>query len=358
MMSLQDARCKDRETVPARPITININPVAVRDALRQADFALRSRYRGPMKSRLILALLLLPAVVATAALALAQDKGSVDPKPLPPLDNPNDPGLAAKELFGRKTTPAAQPAQAIGFYAKGCLAGGEALPINGETWQVMRLSRNRNWAHPEIVALLKRLSRKAHEIAGWPGILVGDMSQPRGGPMLTGHASHQVGLDADIWLTPMPNRQLSRNEREEMSAVMMVRQDRLDIDPHAWTPSHLPVIRAAAQEPSVERIFVNAAIKKALCREAKGDRGWLSKVRPMYGHDYHFHVRIKCPAGSTGCESQPAPAESEGCGAGDLAYWFSDPVLHPKPPVTPPKPKPPMTLAQLPAACRQVLQAP
>jgi penicillin-insensitive murein endopeptidase len=311
-----------------------------------------------MKPRLILALLLLPAAVVTAAVATAQDKGSVDPKPLPPLANPNDPNLAAKELFGRKTTAAAQPAQAIGFYAKGCLAGGEALPINGDTWQVMRLSRNRNWAHPEIVALLKRLSLKARQQAGWPGILVGDMSQPRGGPMLTGHASHQVGLDADIWLTPMPNRQLSRNEREEMSAVMMVRQDRLDIDPHAWTPSHLPVIRAAAQEPSVERIFVNAAIKKALCREAKGDRGWLAKVRPMYGHDYHFHIRIKCPAGSTGCESQPAPTESEGCSADDLAYWFSDAVLHPKPPVTPPKPKPPMTLAQLPAACRQVLQAP
>jgi penicillin-insensitive murein endopeptidase len=311
-----------------------------------------------MNSRLILALLLLPAAAFTAAAALAQDKGSVDPKPLPPLANPHDPKLGARELFARKLTPTSQPPQAIGFYAKGCLAGGEALPINGDTWQVMRLSRNRNWAHPEIVALLKRLSRKAHEIAGWPGILVGDMSQPRGGPMLTGHASHQVGLDADIWLTPMPNRQLSRNEREDMSAVMMVRQDRLDIDPNNWTPSHLSVIRAAAQEPQVERIFVNAAIKKALCREAKGDRSWLSKVRPMYGHDYHFHVRIKCPAGSTSCESQPAPAESEGCGAGDLAYWFTDAVLHPKPPATPPKPHPPMTLAQLPAACRQVVQAP
>jgi len=47
------------------------------------------------------------------------------------------------------------------------------------------------------------------------------------------------------------------------------------------------VIRAAAQEPRVERIFVNAAIKKALCREAKGDRSWLAKMRPWYGHDYH-----------------------------------------------------------------------
>src|ERR1700710_3052486 len=311
-----------------------------------------------MKSRPILFPVLLSVALAAATAALAQDKGSVDPKPLPPLANPNDPKLGAKELFGRKVMPAAMPTQVVGFYAKGCIAGAEGIPINSETWQVMRLSRNRYWAHPDMVALIKRLSAKVHKDAGWPGILVGDMSQPRGGPRITGHASHQVGLDADIWLTPMPKRQLSRNEREEMSAVMMVRSDRLDIDPNAWTPTHLSVIRDAAQEPTVQRIFVNAAIKKALCREAKGDRGLLSKVRPMWGHDYHFHIRIKCPPGSGECESQPPPAEGEGCSAGDLAWWFKDSVLHPKPPKIPPKPKPPMTLAQLPAACRQVLAAP
>ena len=306
-------------------------------------------------------LTLTPALILCIMLAgpaSAQDKGSVNPKPLPPLANPNDPATPAKELFGRKPLPAALPPQPIGFYAHGCIAGAVALPINGPAWQVMRLSRNRNWGHPDLIALLERVAGKAHKSAGWPGLLVGDMSQPRGGPMLTGHASHQIGLDADIWLTPMPNRQLSREEREETSAVMMVRKDRLDIDPNTWTPTHLSVIRGAAQEPQVERIFVNAAIKKALCREAKGDRSWLSKVRPMYGHDYHFHIRMKCPAGSAHCESQPPPNEGEGCSAGDLAYWFSDAVLHPKPPAKPPKPKPPLTMANLPAECRQVLQAP
>jgi len=298
------------------------------------------------------------AALASASLTSAQDKGSLEPKPLPPLDNPNDPKLAAKELFARKRLPAALPVRVIGAYNKGCIAGAAKMPITGDTWQVMRLSRNRNWGHPDLVALLKRLSEKAHKDAGWPGILVGDMGQPRGGPMLTGHASHQIGIDADIWLTPMPDHLLSRQEREETSATMMVREDRLDIDPKVWTPGHLAVIRDAAVEPSVQRIFVNAAIKKALCREAKGDRSWLSKVRPMYGHDYHFHIRIKCPAGNSECESQPEPSESEGCTAADLAFWFKDEVLHPKPPETPPKPKPPMTLAQLPAACRQVLAAP
>jgi penicillin-insensitive murein endopeptidase len=311
-----------------------------------------------MARRLIPLLSALPAALLAASLAWAQDKGSVDPKPLPPLANPNDPKLAAKELFGRATKAAALPPRPIGFYAKGCLAGGEALPINGEHWQVMRLSRNRNWGHPDLVKLVKRLATLASQDAGWPGLLIGDMSQPRGGPMLTGHASHQVGLDADIWLTPAPIRQLSRNEREEMSAVMMVRPDRLDVDLQVFKPSHLPVIRAAARQGEVDRIFVNAAIKKALCREAKGDRSWLSKVRPMYGHDYHFHIRIKCPAGNTECTPQPEPADSEGCAPEDFAYWFSDSVLHPKPPLVPPPKPQPVTLADLPPACRQVLQAP
>src|ERR1700693_5169143 len=308
-----------------------------------------------MIPRLILLSLLIPAAIAPAA--LAQDKG-IDPRLLPPLATPNDPKIGAKELFGRKVLPAAMPTRVVGFYAKGCIAGAEALPINGETWEGMRLSRNRNWAHPNLVALLKRLADKAHKDAGWPGILVGDMSQPRGGPMFTGHASHQLGLDADIWRTPMPNRQLSRNEREEMSAVMMVRSDRLDIDPKVWTPNHLLVIRAAAQEPRVERIFVNAAIKKALCRDAKGDRSWLAKIRPWYGHDYHFHIRMRCPAGSSECKGQPDQDEGEGCKPSDLAYWFKDSILHPEPPKEPPKPAHGITLAQLPAACRQVLHAP
>jgi penicillin-insensitive murein endopeptidase len=311
-----------------------------------------------MNLRLILIPLFASVVIASATTARAQDKGSVNPEPLPPLANPNDPALGAKQLFGRKVLPAAMPTRVIGFYAKGCIAGAEALPINGATWQVMRLSRNRNWAHPDMVKLLERLSAKAHKDAGWPGILVGDMSQPRGGPMITGHASHQVGLDADVWLTPMPDHRLSREEREDMSAVMMVRPDRLDIDKHVWTPGHLAVIRDAALEPRVQRIFVNPAIKKALCREAKGDRRWLSKVRPFWGHDYHFHIRITCPEDSKQCQSQPAPKESEGCAASDFAYWFKDSVLHPKPPKEPPKPSRGPTLAQLPPDCRQVLAAP
>ena len=184
-----------------------------------------------MNSRLILTLLLLSAAVVSAPAALAQDKGSVDPKPLPPLANPNDPKLGAKELFGRKLLPAAMPTRAIGFYAKGCIAGAEALPINGDTWQVMRLSRNRILGASRPDRAAGAAGGQGAKVAGWPGILVGDISQPRGGPMLTGHASHQVGLDADIWLTPMPKRDCRATSARRCRRPMMVRPDRLDVDP-------------------------------------------------------------------------------------------------------------------------------
>src|SRR5437660_1364872 len=209
-------------------------------------------------------------VIATVMVAMllapdarAQDRGTLTPEPPPPLANPGDPGTPAKELFGRKAAPAPMEARTIGFYSKGCLAGAKALPINGKTWQVMRLSRNRNWGHPNLVQFLERLANQAPK-TGWRGLLVGDMSQPRGGPMRTGHASHQVGLDADIWLTPMPAREFTPAEREETSATMIVAPDRKDVDPDVWTPAHGAIVKAAAEDPLVERIFINAAIKKAL----------------------------------------------------------------------------------------------
>ncbi|HEX3181686.1 MAG TPA: penicillin-insensitive murein endopeptidase [Beijerinckiaceae bacterium] len=302
-----------------------------------------------------LALSFIALLVALSAPLLAQDKGTLDPKPLPPLAHPEDPAIPAKELFGRKTAPASLEARAIGFYAHGCLAGAKVLPVDGEAWQVMRLSRNRNWGHPALIDFLERFAKKIPKVNGWPGILVGDISQPRGGPMLTGHASHQVGLDADIWLTPMPNRKLSREEREEMSATNVVRDDGLDVNKD-WTPKHIEAIKAAAQDPAVQRIFVNAAIKKAICREAKGDRTWLEKVRPMYGHNYHFHVRMRCPSGDNACQDQAPVPGGEGCDKGSLAYWFRPSVLHPKRDANA-KPRRGPTMAALPAECRRVLVA-
>lgn len=267
---------------------------------------------------------------------------------------------AARSQFGQKTTPASMQARAIGSYARGCLAGATALPVDGPSWQVMRLNRNRNWGHPVLIDYLEKLASDVPRINGWPGLLVGDISQPRGGPMLTGHASHQIGLDADLWLTPMPREKLGPQARENMPAINMARSDWRDVDPKHWTPGHTKLIKAAASDPRVERVFVNPALKVALCRESGSDRGWLGKVRPIWGHNYHFHIRMSCPAGMDSCSGQEPPNFGDGCGE-ELTGWIERQrkaiFSPPKPSGKPSKPKPPMSVDALPAECRQVLVA-
>ena len=290
--------------------------------------------------------LLCPALcllLAAANGAVAQDKSRPTPRMLPRISHPDDSKTPAKDSSRAKRPPRAR---SIGFYSAGCLAGGTALPVSGPAWQVMRLSRNRNWGHPTLIRFLENLALEVRKAGIWNGLLISDMSQPHGGPMSTGHASHQIGLDADIWLRPMPKRELSLAEREEMMSTNVVAHDRLDVDPTRWMPQHGALIKAAALDARVERIFVNPAIKKTLCRETTGNRTWLHKVRPWWGHDYHFHVRLLCPADSAECEPQDPPPPGDGCDK-DLDWWFTDEGLNPKP-----GPEKPLTMARLPPACR------
>ncbi|PRX37081.1 penicillin-insensitive murein endopeptidase [Meinhardsimonia xiamenensis] len=267
-----------------------------------------------------------------------------------------DLAAVAKQLFGRLSTPSPEPPAAIGSYARGCLAGAERLPETGPTWAAMRLSRNRNWGHPELIAFVRRLSAFAATQPGWAGLYVGDMSQPRGGPMLTGHRSHQIGLDVDIWMLPPKRLDLSAEERETLSSISTRRAAGAYVNEN-WTAQHHAIIRAAARDPAVARIFVFPGAKVQMCRDETGDRRWLRKVRPWWGHHYHFHVRLKCPEGSTACTDQPPPPPGDGCAE---AEGWVERILNPPPPdpdAPPPKPRPQLTLADLPAQCLATLSA-
>ena len=264
--------------------------------------------------------------------------------------------IPAKTLFSSVKTPAPLEARAIGTYAKGCLAGGQRLPVDGPEWQAMRLSRNRNWGHPALLSYLERFAQDVRRLDGWPGLLVGDLSQPRGGPMESSHNSHQIGLDVDIWFTPMPKKRLSRDERETVSAFSVLLPGTLSVDPKIFTADHIRMLKRAASFGEVERIFVHPAIKKVLCETTASDpdRSWLLKMRPIWGHDDHFHVRIKCPEGTVGCQPQAPPPSEDGCGK-ELTDWFAL-LTAPRSTTQTPPPKP-LTLDKLPADCRTVLSA-
>lgn len=265
----------------------------------------------------------------------------------------------AKQLFSAKRGASSQSAASYGGYAKGCLAGGVQLPQKGPTWLEMRVSRNRNWGHPELVDFIQKLSRKSARMDGSNGLYISDMSQPRGGPMSSGHRSHQIGLDADIWLMPGSNMDLSISKRANLSAVSYRRSKGAFVN-SKWGAYQHAIVRAAAKDKRVARIFIFPGAKVQMCKDEKGDRRWLNKVRPWWGHHYHFHVRLKCQKGTRGCVNQAPPPAGDGCA--DAQKWVND-ILKPPPPkpvdpnAPPPKPRREYRMSDLPKQCQAVLDS-
>jgi penicillin-insensitive murein endopeptidase len=246
-------------------------------------------------------------------------------------------------------TPAPGPTQSIGFYTAGCLQGAQALPLEGPGYEAIRVSRNRYWGQPVTIDFIKTLSEKMRA-AGQAHLYIGDIGQPRGGPASFGHASHQNGLDADIWFERQPGARRAPADRESPRLRSLVKADDSGIDETVFNEQHVLLLKTAAQMPNLDRIFVNKWIKQRLCQTAGDDRSWLRKLVPWFGHDSHFHIRLYCPPGNPQCQPQADYAHDDGCGEA-LESWFRKAPL--VPPTTPSKPYRP----KLPAACTAVLNA-
>jgi len=243
--------------------------------------------------------------------------------------------------------PAPGTPRAVGAYTAGCVQGAVALPPEGPGFQTMRRYRQRFFGHPTLIHYLQELAEAATRQA--LGVLsIGDLGQARGGPTPTGHVSHQHGLDVDIWFWLLPNgHRLPPAQRETVEAPSMLTADGRALAPSQWAPQHARLLQLAAGFEAVERIFVNPAIKRALCRQFP-NAAWLRKLRPWWGHDDHFHVRLRCPLGDPECQAQEPTPPGDGCEA-DLAWWFTDEARQP-----PTRPGPRTVL--LPAACDAILR--
>jgi penicillin-insensitive murein endopeptidase len=255
----------------------------------------------------------------------------------------------AANAWSTIAAPLSEPPQAIGSYSAGCLVGATALPLQGRGFQVMRPSRNRYYGHPNLTAFVERLGQ--HVALRGMHLLIGDLSQPRGGPMREGHRSHQIGLDVDIWFSQVPkDRYLSQEETERLPMVSVVQASEGRLNPTRWSPDYRNVLKLAAEDPQVERIFVNPIIKRALC-SGEWDRSWLHKIRPWWGHDAHFHVRLRCPTTNPLCRAQEPLDSDDGCDI-YLDQWVREIQLAAK---LPPQPKKPTPEPMLPEICKAVL---
>ncbi len=229
---------------------------------------------------------------------------------------------AAENGFSQQVTPSHGAARAIGEYSAGCLSGAKPLALDAPGYHVMHPSRLRYFGHPALLDFIRTLGRAAHA-QKLSSVLIGDMSQPRGGRALGGHASHQTGLDVDIWYwTPKHGSHdaLATDERENLKARSVLNGK--SIAP-AFALRVTALLQVTASDPRVTRVFVHPIIKRELCASVTGERAWLSKIRPWYGHDDHFHVRLACPSDSPDCTPQAPVPEGDGCGDA-LAFWFSD----------------------------------
>jgi penicillin-insensitive murein endopeptidase len=242
------------------------------------------------------------------------------------------PSAAAEEIaWNTIPDPAPGSPRAEGFYSNGCIDGAQELAPEGPGYQAVWLNRRRNFGHPELISYITDLGARVEE-AGIGSMLVADMAQPRGGPMPSGHVSHQSGLDADIWfrldMPPTP-----RAERDNALARIMVDRTDWSLKEEAWTDAHVEMVRMAASDPRAARILIHPTLKRNICERDWEDRTFLRTLRPWFGHDAHFHVRLHCPADSPNCRPQNAPPPGDGCGE-ELLSWF------PEPGEPPPRPQP------------------
>jgi penicillin-insensitive murein DD-endopeptidase len=265
------------------------------------------------------------------------------------------PGVSAANPWAEVMTPSLGSPEAIGKESAGCVKGALALPADGPGYHLMRPSRRRFYGHPMLVDFVRSFGRQlaAHRVGV---MLVGDLGQPRGGPTLSMHRSHQIGLDVDIWFSLLhgaPGRAPSEEERESWVAPSMLNADKRTLDPQRWTQAQIEMLRIAVQHDQVERIFVHPLIKRELCNSVK-DRRWLRKIRPWWGHDDHFHVRLRCPDHDRQCVPQDAVPEGDGCDA-TLAWWFSPEAEEKTRELAR---RGPPTMPKLPAACTALLDEP
>lgn len=211
----------------------------------------------------------------------------------------------------------------IGKYTAGCVKNPGVLPFDGYGYQVIRASRSRNYAHDDLILFINEFTTAVKSDYN-ARLLIADLTKRNGGPMFDDHSSHQTGLDADIlyiYKGSRNNKRYSIGEREKMSPQSVLNSSQTAIDPNKWDHINGDILKLAASDSSVDRIFVNPSIKKELCSRYKGEV-WLRKVRPWWGHDGHFHVRMGCPESSIKCVPSPVLPEGTGCGS-ELGWWFS-----------------------------------
>lgn len=222
-----------------------------------------------------------------------------------------------KEKWGSFRAPTLGPSESIGSYNAGCLSGAKTLSLHTKGLIQMRPSREKYYGHSRLLVFLKDLGENFYNNQN-KLLLIGDLSQPRGGPTINGHASHQTGLDVDIWFDFVSKRsELTYMDLEHLPAAKYASANELK----NWNKDHEQLLLLVVMDERVDRVFVTPPIKKFFCQTGLEEK-YLKKIRPWWGHKDHVHVRLSCSSKDVSCHSQDE-IESTDCGE-NLDWWFGD----------------------------------
>ena len=237
--------------------------------------------------RRALALLVLSLAFGAGVALAAVQEPEAPPPPIPtttaetqtlPPPAPEAQTPAVGPVFDEPRYPA-QPSRALGRVTRGRLVRGVQLPQEGPdhmTWDpVLKQVPNRpwrQWGTDRLVRVLLRVLREfrqAHPEA--PRVLVGDLSRPHGGDFSArfgglGHASHQNGLDVDVYYPRSDGLPLAAKRPDQVDrrlAAALVR-------------------RFAAA--SARYVFVGPALGLPRPRRI---------VQPLVHHNDHLHFRLQ-----------------------------------------------------------------
>ena len=214
-------------------------------------------------------------------------------------------------------TVAVQASEAIGYYSSGSIKGAESIQDRGTPIRKLFVQRGRFFGTQQIQDIISNAADFVRQEFPESEVLqVGDISNKNGG-LIKEHGSHQNGLDADLVY-------LTRNGKLQSQTAAYWQEEFVKsgvVTSNFNTERNLALFKHLIMESEVERIFVDAAIKKHFCSYARKNNllndfettETLRRLRVEKLHTNHFHMRIKCPTTDLKCKTQSAVPAGTGC---------------------------------------------
>lgn len=222
--------------------------------------------------------------------------------------------------------------QVVGYSTKGSLENATNLfdlsnADNGSFFKLLAPAKKRFYGTFEMGSLLKFLGEFVRSKLKNSGLVVGDVSQEKGGAIYSlnpktkkyelAHSGHEAGMDADVAYMVAKNSLIFNS---------VLGKEAGKLDPDFLIKDQWELFKVGYQTGLVDITFLDEKIKGALCKMAlqnneissyKDEKSFagqvLSRLIPWPGHHHHFHLRMKCSKNQPRCRQTIYGYKGTGC---------------------------------------------